>query len=445
MAGRKSSNTNLRPKGRDLARQQTTELRQTQTENIAAQKEQQAQAAEAAKQAEQEKKAQEEAAKQEQLARNLETSRIAKAGDTAVTTATNRARLLEQQLENRRKMLDAPVERPELEVDKISRAGVRDVAGGPAVTQAGPTMAAGSMDAATIAQDPQAQFRARQLDLAQALSAQARGEGPSVAQMQLQQGTEAAIAAQRAMAAGAQSALQSRELARTTASLQQQQAAQAAQLRLQEQLQAQQALAGLSESARGQDIGLASQQALLEQEAGRMNLEAQTAQAERQTQVDVANLQARVQDADRNLKAQMANQGVDLDVLKTNAAANNAAAIAELDAQLKQMGLNSQERISYMQTQAGLAGEALKTAVAQQQIEQDRLKAQAGLATELERARLGAQTEMDLGIKQIEAEALQAARNRQAQKDLAFEQRKTDILTGVITGTGTVLGKPGLF
>ena len=192
---------------------------------------------------------------------------------------------------------------PTLQAERISREGVQNVTGGPA-------------DASQ-----QAQFRGQQQSLAQQLSAQSRGEGPSVAGMQLKQATDRNLAQQLAMqagASGANAAAARRQAANQAGVLGQQAAGQSAMLRLQEQQAAQQQLAGVTAQGRQADIAMATA------------------------------------DADRNLRANLANQGVDLDVLKANAAAGNAAAEANLRAELAKMGLDDAMIQSYLAGETGL-------------------------------------------------------------------------------------------
>ena len=163
----------------------------------------------------------------------------------------------------------------------------------------------------------QAQARQQQLALGAQLAAQAAGTAPSVAEMQAKKAGERALAAQMAMQAGSSGStapLAQRTAARNQASIGADIANQSAVLRLQEQQAAQKALGDLAGQVRTQDISLAGQQAQLQQSA------------------NLANLQASAGDVDRQLRANLANQGVDLDVLKSNAAAGNQAAIANLAA-----------------------------------------------------------------------------------------------------------------
>lgn len=97
----------------------------------------------------------------------------------------------------------------------------------------------------------------RQMSLADQLAAQANGQGPSLAQMQLQQASDqnlknsaALIASQR----GINPAQAARQVAMQNASQGQALASQAGQLRLQEQLQKQNLLANTLQAQRGQDI-----------------------------------------------------------------------------------------------------------------------------------------------------------------------------------------------
>lgn len=120
---------------------------------------------------------------------------------------------------------------------------------------------------------PDETFRNYQMGLAQQLQAQARGEGPSLAQMQLAQATDRSL--QQAMgmarsAMGSNPALAARTAALQASGTMGNAAAESAMLRLQEQRQAQNALAGLSSQARGMDIDTAQQRAGLGMDAARI-------------------------------------------------------------------------------------------------------------------------------------------------------------------------------
>lgn len=103
----------------------------------------------------------------------------------------------------------------------------------------------------------QAQVGQQQRSLGQALAARARGEGPSIAEQQLQRTTQsqaAQIAAQLGAQRGVSPAMAARQAAMTGAAMQQSAAGQGAMLRAQEQTQAQQLLAQHLAQQRGQDI-----------------------------------------------------------------------------------------------------------------------------------------------------------------------------------------------
>jgi len=104
-----------------------------------------------------------------------------------------------------------------------------------------------------------AEAGAMQKSLAQQLMEQSQGQGPSLAQMQLQQGADQNIKNQAALIAsqrGMNPAQAARAVAMQGAAQGQNLANQAAQLRLNEQLQKQQLLSQTLQGQRGQDIGL---------------------------------------------------------------------------------------------------------------------------------------------------------------------------------------------
>lgn len=105
----------------------------------------------------------------------------------------------------------------------------------------------------TATQDP---YAAMQMAQAQALQQQAAGQGPSLAQSQLQQGTNRNLAQQMALMASARSnpAMAMRMSAMNAANIGQQSAQQAADLRLQEQLGAQGLLGQALQTGRGQNL-----------------------------------------------------------------------------------------------------------------------------------------------------------------------------------------------
>ncbi len=132
---------------------------------------------------------------------------------------------------------------------------------------------ASQMNAAQLS-DQQNQFRQGQVSLAGALQQQAAGQGPSVAQAQLNQARDQQIqtamglaSSQRGLTAGQGL----RSIADQTASANRFAGAEAARQRIVEQMSAQQQLGGLYDSARGADINFASQNAGLQQQSGLAN------------------------------------------------------------------------------------------------------------------------------------------------------------------------------
>jgi len=116
---------------------------------------------------------------------------------------------------------------------------------------------------------PQQEVRGRQMSLADALAAQAAGEGPSLAARQLEEATGQNIAQSMALAAsqrGATAGQGLRQIGQQTQLAQQQAARDAATMRIQEQLAARQQLGGVLSGTRAQDIGLSQSQAQLQQQ-----------------------------------------------------------------------------------------------------------------------------------------------------------------------------------
>lgn len=104
--------------------------------------------------------------------------------------------------------------------------------------------------------------RERQMQLANQLQAQTRGQGPSLANLQLQQALAQQNQQSMSMAASApasQGALGYRAAIQANAQASQQAAATGAQMRAMEQLAAQQQLAGLLTHSRQQDLGARGQ------------------------------------------------------------------------------------------------------------------------------------------------------------------------------------------
>lgn len=130
-----------------------------------------------------------------------------------------------------------------------------------------------------IDQTMQAQPRQAQIDTLAQLQAGARGAGPSVAAQQAMMGQDVGtLQAMQAAGAGAgPAAMQQAQQAASAQAI-----GQAGATRLGEQAQAQQAAAGLAQQARGQDIGLATQEAQMQQ---------QRSLADQQMMLETRNLQ----------------------------------------------------------------------------------------------------------------------------------------------------------
>ena len=177
----------------------------------------------------------------------------------------------------------------------------------------------------------------KQMELSNMLMQRARGEGPSVAQQQYKQNMDRNLAsalAARAGVSGVNTALQNRSIARQQAENANRLAADTAMLRANEIAQAQ-SLAG--------------------QELSRIRTD--------DFNVDKANMEAQLQ-------ASLANQGIDLAVLKDNAARGDQASIANMEAALRQAGLNDAMIQSYMRQELGydsLAAQQNQALMAQQQ------------------------------------------------------------------------------
>lgn len=168
-------------------------------------------------------------------------------------------------------------------------------------TQA-PTMDTGQSD----------QVRQQQMALAQALQGQAAGTAPSIAQNQLQAGTDANIAQQMAMAqSGRGNPALAQRLAMTGgADAQQAMAGQASLARLQEQQGAQNLLSSILSGTRGQDITGAQSNLAAATDILKTGMGAQST-------ADQANLQAALQREALKLQEVLGSMGIESDIFKT--------------------------------------------------------------------------------------------------------------------------------
>lgn len=183
--------------------------------------------------------------------------------------------------------------------------------------------------------DPE--FRKYQQDLAAQLSAQARGEGPSLAQMQLQQATDRTMA--QSLGAikagmGSQGALAARTAALAGSSQLASLGGQSATLRLQEQQQAQDALAALAQQGRGQDI-----------QGTQLGLNAQIAQA----QARQAGIDAMIRSGALKVDAQGNVYGTQTGQARTDIAQGSAQEYAQ---QLRALGRSEAEIAQAVQARA---------------------------------------------------------------------------------------------
>lgn len=136
-------------------------------------------------------------------------------------------------------------------------------------------MQAANMGAgATIATAPQDQFRNQQMSLAQQLGASAAGQGPSAAQDQLKLATDRNMSGALALALGARGGNQAGAMKQAQMQrglISQEAAGQSGMLRAQEMQAAQQSLGQVLGAGRGADIGMATDQAGLAQQAAQTN------------------------------------------------------------------------------------------------------------------------------------------------------------------------------
>ena len=215
----------------------------------------------------------------------------------------------------------------------------------------------------SIEQQQQAELRAKQVALANALEGQAAGTQPSLAEAQMKMANDRAIAQQMAIAGASKGpvALAQRQAAMNTAALQQQNAQAAGALRLQEQTQAQEQLSNLLGTARSTDVGLATTQAQLGQQANLSNQGAiNTAsgqQAGLSQQTALANALAQNQAAQQ--QGQFQQQA---GMVNTEAQNQQAQAQAQLSQQAnlanQQTALSQAQQAAQLGTQVNLANQA---------------------------------------------------------------------------------------
>jgi len=255
----------------------------------------------------------------------------------------------------------------------------RTVLGAPALagnTQAAPVSLAEQAKLAQMAMagntsiDPtqQAQFRASQMGLTQGLEGAIAGRDPSVAAIMLRQETERNIANQYAMAqaaTGQNAGLAARQAAINSAGINQQSIGQQALLRAQEIATARGQLGGVLDSGRGQDIGLAGQQAGLSQQVNLANQSALNTGAQAQLGADV---QTRLANAGFVNTASMNQAQLNQAIALANAGFKNTAMTtqAQLDAAQAQLNTQAVNQIAQANQQTSLAAGTQNATLAQQ-------------------------------------------------------------------------------
>lgn len=259
--------------------------------------------------------------------------------------------------------------------ERIGREGVREVDAGQVGTS---------------------EFRGTQASLIKALEAQARGEAPSIAELQAKRAGERALAQQFALSAGAtgsEATMARRQAARNQAQIGADIAATSAQARLAEQLQSQQQLGQVAQSARQLDIQkeTAQQQADLSAQLANqgVDLEVEKANASAGNAMALANLKTATEEMNAKLQADLANQAGELAILQQNAKAGNEIAIANMNATLTQMGYDDQMARAYMQNELDVSKAKLDTALRQEELAQQTKIAAAQAQAAKEAAVLG--------------------------------------------------------
>jgi hypothetical protein len=168
---------------------------------------------------------------------------------------------------------------------------------------------------ATIDQSQQNQFRERELALADRLFGIGSGQQMGAGEMAARRQGNLAVAQQQGMArmargSGVGSAIAARSAARNAGNIGLDTAGLARQAALSDQQMANQTAAGLLGQGRGADIGLATSQAGLRQQAGLASMDAQNQRIFQQAGLDqatsLANMQARLQQTGLNDQAALA-------------------------------------------------------------------------------------------------------------------------------------------
>ncbi len=183
--------------------------------------------------------------------------------------------------------------------------------------------------------------RGMQMGLAQALQARVAGQKPSLAEMQLNRGMEQAIAAQQSQAASARGmspAAAQRMAATGIANAQGQTNADAAMLRASEQERAESALGQQLAGMRGQDIGVAANQAGMQQQTNLANQQAELANRAQMDSATQAYMQMGMSREEAQQKALAEMEALKAQQRTSANQVNAGVAQANLDTEMKHKG-----------------------------------------------------------------------------------------------------------
>lgn len=285
--------------------------------------------------------------------------------------------------------------------------------------QAANTGPASQMQAATINRGEDQQVRNVQMQNIDRLNQAAAGNGPSVATMQIAQAQDRAAKQARSMAASApgqgNAALAARSAQNSLAESNQQAARDAAMMRVQEQQNAQSALVGATGNTRGQDIGVNTQQAQFGQDAANQNMMAnnqfalQNAQFNQQANLtNAAAFNARQSDqANMNWQVNQFNAQQQNALNLNRATFQQQAGTSNLDAYLKNQGMNDAQVQAMMSNQIGMNEADRQAAIKMQDMK----------------------TQQDIAIKTLEQKAYEAS-----------AARNSGVMGGLIGGASSLLG-----
>lgn len=263
------------------------------------------------------------------------------------------------------------------------------------------------VNAEQIDKTQQEEFRRKQIEFANRLEAQTRGEGPSVASGEYRIAADRAMANQFALSRSGGGALAARQAAINAAGIQQEAARQASQIRMAEALAAQQQLGNVLETGRAGDINLATNQAGLNQGANLANAAAQNTNIYQNATLsqDAARANALA------FNTQLAQQA---QLNQNNALANAQAVNARNNAQA---GINQQIQSSRIAAGASAAAAAAGAGASRYATDASLYKFNQQLGFDMDRYYQGNATadinaNYDMGNAQINAN--QASRDREA-------------------------------